>query len=297
MPNRHTKVDVNHWIGDHGHPLITYTMRILILIVGCFIGAIGVNSFLVPAHIQAGGITGIAQLVHHFLPVPIGTLYFLLNIPLFILGYRYLGKKFIFFTGIGIVAFSAFTDLVHLGVPLPMEDPLLICLYGGVLLGISSGIIFRVGGSTGGTDIVSLVVNRVTGRSVGSLGFAMNIVIVMLSMTVFGIDLGMYTLVAMFATSRVVNALLHYQNRKTALIVSSHSSEIAKAIGEKLVRGSTLLPASGAYTNAETGVLICALTHLELAELKVVCMDIDPNVFITILDTTEVVGQFRHLAL
>jgi uncharacterized membrane-anchored protein YitT (DUF2179 family) len=297
VPQHSPKVDVNQWIGDTGHPVVTYTVRILILLIGCFIGAVGINSFLVPAHILAGGITGVSQIIHHFIPVPIGTLYFVFNIPLFILGYLYLGKKFIVFTGIGIVAFSAFTDWVHLGVPLPMEDPLLICLYGGVLLGISSGLIFRIGGSAGGTDILSLVINRVTGRSVGSLGFGMNILIVMFSMTVFGVDLGMYTLVSMFATSRVINALLHYQNRKTAVIVSSRSAEIGKAIGEKLIRGSTLLAGSGAYTNAQTGVLICVLTHLELSELKTLCTDIDPNVFITVLDTTEVVGKFRHLPM
>jgi uncharacterized membrane-anchored protein YitT (DUF2179 family) len=295
VPTRRTKVDVNQLIGDRGHPAITYTLRIIVLLIGCFIGAVGVNSFLVPAKIQAGGVTGVAQLINHFWHIPIGTLYFLFNIPLFVLGYRYLGKKFVFFTGIGIAAFSVFTDIIHLGVPLPMEDPLLICLYGGVLLGVSSGIIFRVGGSAGGTDILSLVINRVTGRSVGSLGFGINIVIVLLSMTVFGIDLGMYTLVAMFATSRVINSLLHYQNRKTALIVSTRTAEISQAIGEKLIRGSTLLSGSGAYTRAETGVLICALTHLELSELKALCTELDPNVFITVLDTTEIVGKFRHL--
>lgn len=208
------------------------------------------NTFLVPAHILAGGVTGIAQTIHHFLPIPLGTMYLILNLPLFFVGYRYLGRRFILLTGIGILGFSAFTDYVHPQFNVPINDPLLMSLYGGVLAGVASGLIIRVGGSSGGTDILSLVYNRVSGRSVGSISFGLNIFIVLLSMTVFGIDAGLYTLVAMFVTSRVMNSLLNYQNRKTALIVSTHAEYISAAIGERLGRGSTLINASGSYTKS-----------------------------------------------
>lgn len=278
------------------HPILSYGVRILLILAGDLLGAVSVNNFYVPAHILTGGITGIAQLINHYSGLPIGTLYFVFNIPLFVLGYRYLGKRFVALTGIGIVGFAVFTDFIHLDLP-AIHDPLLVCLYGGVLGGISSGLVIRAGGSVGGTDILSLVVNRVTGKSVGGASFAMNAVIVLLSMSVFGIQAGMYTLVAMFAGSRVMNALMHFQQRKTALIVSSMAADISKVIGARLGRGSTLLNASGTYTNSSMQVLICTLTQLELTEMKSLALDLDPQVFITVLDTTEVVGRFRHVSI
>jgi uncharacterized membrane-anchored protein YitT (DUF2179 family) len=274
-----------------------YTWRIIIILFSGFVGAVSVNNFLVPAHILAGGLTGIAQLVHHFIPVAIGTLYFIFNVPLFILGYKYLGKRFVLLTGLAILSFSVFADTVHLHFHVPENDPLLIALYGGVLGGLSSGLVIRIGGSMGGTDILSLVLYRVAGKSVGAVSFAANVIVVLLSMTIFGIDKGMYTLVAMFASSRVINAMMHYQARKTALIVSSKALDISRMIGERLHRGSTLMAASGTYTNATVGVLICALTHLELTDLRQLATEIDENVFITVLDTTEIFGKFRHLSL
>lgn len=290
-----TNLDLNQILRQNRHPILKLVIRTAILLVGCLASAISVNTFLVPAHILAGGVTGIAQIIHHFWALPIGTMYFIFNIPLFLLGYRYLGRQFILLTGVGIVAFSVFTDFVHPHLTLPLNDPLLMSLYGGVLGGIASGLIIRVGGSAGGTDILSLVFNRTTGRSVGSLSFGINIVIVLLSMTVFGIEAGLYTLVSMFASSRVINALMNYQNRKTALIVSSKADEIASRIGEQLGRGSTTLSASGSYTKSETKILMCTLTHLELTEMKELCTGIDENVFITVLPTTEVYGRFRHV--
>lgn len=291
------ELNLNQLVQHEKHPILSYTFRILVVLAGGLIGSVSVNNFLVPAHILAGGLTGITQILHHaFLFLPIGTLYFLFNIPLFILGWRHLGRRFIFLTGIGIASFSIFTDTVHIRFT-PVHDPLLIGLYGGVLGGISSGIVIRIGGSMGGTDILSLVLNRLTGKSLASISFAINVIVVFLSMMVFGIPAGMYTLVSMFATSRVINALQHYQQRKTALIVSTKCTEISKEISQRLGRGSTLINASGTYTNSSVGILMCALTHLEVAELKLMAKQIDPKVFITVLDTTEIVGQFRHLSV
>ncbi|MDQ0191152.1 YitT family protein [Alicyclobacillus cycloheptanicus] len=289
------RLSLSHWLDGRLHPFRSLTVRIILLLIGDFIGAIALNNFLIPAHILSGGITGLAQIMQHFTKIGIGTWYFLFNIPLFILGYRYLGRRFIVLTGVAIIGFSVFTDFIHIHF-IAKGDPLLISLYGGVLSGISSGIIFRIGGSTGGTDIVSLVFNRKTGRSIGSLSFAMNVVVVALSATVFGVEAGMYTLVAMFVSARVMNSLMNYQQRKTALIVSSKAEEIADRIFHELGRGATFVNASGAYTKHELGMLICALTQLEIGELRLLATEIDPNVFITVLSTTEVIGRFRHPA-
>ncbi|WAH37934.1 YitT family protein [Alicyclobacillus dauci] len=277
------------------HPILDMAWRFMVVIVADFIGAISVNNFLTPAHILAGGVTGVAQIIHHYVrALGLGTLFFIFNIPLFLVGLRYLGKKFIFLTGLAIVGFSVFTDVIHIHFTTP-TDPLLMGLYGGVLAGAASGIVIRAGGSMGGTDILSLVIHRLSGRSVGSTGFIMNVIVVVLSMSVFGVPAGMYTLVSMFATSRVVSALMHFQQRKTALIVTEQPENIAKIIGERLVRGSTIMKASGAYTHSERGVLLCAMTHLEMADLKEIVLATDPHAFMTILDTTEVVGRFRQL--
>ena len=288
------RADLNlaHWLDATRHPYTSMVVRVIAILIGDFIGAFALNNFFAPAHILAGGITGIAQTVHHFIGIGIGTLYFLFNIPLIVLGYRNLGRRFVVLTGFAIAGFSAFTDFVHIDFT-PHGESLLIALYAGVLMGISSGIIFRVGGSSGGTDIVSLVINRRTGRSIGSLSFAMNVLVVGLSATVFGVETGMYTLVAMFAGSRVMNTLMNYTQRKTAFIVSAKADQIADAISHKLGRGVTMMRASGAYSKSELGVLICALTQLEISELRMLATEIDPSVFITVLGTTEVIGRFR----
>jgi uncharacterized membrane-anchored protein YitT (DUF2179 family) len=291
------RLDVNRMLYQHQRSALGFILRIVLILAGTLIGAVAVNEFMTPAHILAGGVTGVSQLVEHFTGIGTGTLYFLLNIPLFLLGYRFLGRRFIALTAVGIVSFSMFTDLVHIrGLTLP-KDPLLLSIYAGVLLGVSTSIVFRAGGSTGGTDILSLVLNRLTGKSVGGISFALNVVVVLLSMGVFGVDAGLYTMVALFASARVMNSLLDFQHRKTALIVSAKAPEISRRIGERLGRGSTLLTASGAYTGHETGLLMCVLTHLEVPELRELALDIDPHAFITVLDTTEVVGKFRQPVL
>ncbi|WP_206831142.1 YitT family protein [Alicyclobacillus fructus] len=291
--------DVRRMVGMRGasHPVLDWTWRIAVILFSDLVGAVAVNNFLTPAHILAGGVTGVAQILHHYVPgLGVGTMYFVFNIPLFILGYRYLGRRFIFQTGIAILGFSVLADFVRLHFTTP-TDPLLMGLYGGVLTGLSSGLVIRVGGSMGGTDIVSLVVHRLTGRNIGSVSFVMNAAIVLLSMLVFGVPAGLYTLVSMYAASRVVSGLMHFQQRKTALIVTSKPSEVASAIGQRLVRGSTVMRAYGAYTQRERGVLLCAMTHLEIADLKEIVQSLDPDAFITILDTTEVIGRFRQSAL
>lgn len=279
------------------HPIIDFIWRMILVLIGDFLGAISINNFLVPAQILSGGVTGIAQILHHYYDfLPIGTMYFIFNIPLFILGYKYLGKRFVALTGIGIAGFSAFTDLIHLHFSVPSNDLLMMSLYGGVLGGISSGLAIRAGGSMGGTDILSVVLYRLSGRNVSSTGLIMNVLVLLLSTSVFGVRAGMYTLVAMFASSRIVATLMHYQQRKTALIVTTRAREMSQTIGKRLTRGSTLMHASGTYTNSELGVLMCVLTYLELADLKIVAQEIDPQAFITVLDTTEVVGRFRHIS-
>ncbi|AEJ44538.1 YitT family protein [Alicyclobacillus acidocaldarius] len=290
--------DVRRMVGMRGasHPALDWTWRIAVILFSDLVGAVAVNNFLTPAHILAGGVTGVAQILHHYVPaLGVGTMYFVFNIPLFLLGYRYLGRRFIFQTGIAILGFSALADFVRLHFSTP-TDLLLMSLYGGVLTGLSSGLVIRVGGSMGGTDIVSLVVHRLTGRNIGSVSFVMNAAIVLLSMLVFGVPAGLYTLVSMYAASRVVSGLMHFQQRKTALIVTSKPSEVASAIGQRLVRGSTVMRAYGAYTQRERGVLLCAMTHLEIADLKEIVQSLDPDAFITILDTTEVIGRFRQSA-
>lgn len=279
------------------HPFLDILWRILVILVGDALGAIAVNNFLVPARILSGGVTGISQVINNYAPyLPIGTLYFILNIPLFILGYKYLGKKFIVLTGVAIIGFSFFTDVLHLQFSVA-HDPLLIGLFGGVLGGLSSGMVIRVGGSMGGTDILSMVFFRLTGKSIGGTGFFMNIIVLFLSTIVFGIPAGMYTLVAMFASSRVINTLMNYQQRKTALIVTTKAHEISRTIGAQLGRGSTLMQAAGMYSNEEREVLMCVMTSFEITELRAIVTGLDENAFISVIDTTSVIGNFHHLPL
>lgn len=261
------------------------------IILGAFIIAFSVNSLLIPHNLLSGGVTGIAILLHYFLKLPTGLVIFLLNIPIFVLGSKYISKRFIIFSLIGMLAFSIFLTLTK-NITLPVKDLMLVALLGGVLNGIGMGIVFRSRGSLGGTDIIAVIYNKFSSLSIGSVLMASNGVILLFSAVYFNVQLALYTMISMYVSTRVMDFVQEGLNyRKSIIIISDKANQITNAIMLKLHRGVTFLHGSGAYTHREKEIIYCIIKTMELPKLKELVSEIDPQAFMSVSDTKEVLGK------
>lgn len=262
-----------------------------VITLGAMINAISLQSFNVPARLGGGGINGITLLLHYTLNMPIGIMTFLLNIPLFVLGWREVNLRFIIKTLFGVVVYSLFLSLfkgVHL---IAVNDILLSALYAGVVGGLGSGIVFRAGGSLGGTDIIAKVVQRQLGWSMGVSSLILNMVILFASWLVLGPTVVLYTLVSMYAYSRTVDVIQSGVPVKAVTIISDRSECLCRRIMEELGRGATFLHGEGAYSLSEKNIIMCVVYLQELARLKRVVKEVDRGAFMIVQNAGEVVGK------
>lgn len=273
------------------------TKKIIIVLIGAFLNAMSLNFFLIPANVYASGFTGIAQLVSsilgEFAPFTISTgiLLLLLNIPVTILSWLKVGKSFTIYSIVSVAASSFFLEL--LPVKEVSGDILLNAVFGGVIAAIGVGMTLKWGGSTGGMDIIAMVLSRMNDRPVGTYFFTLNSIIIVTAGYVFGWENALYTLVALYVSTRVIDAIHTRHAKLTAMIITKKSTELKKAIHEKLVRGITLLPAKGAFTGEEKEMLIIVITRYELYDLEKIIKEVDPNAFTNIIETAGVFGFFR----
>lgn len=266
-------------------------LRDALIILACeALNAIAFKALIVPARLLSGGVIGSSMLLNQLFALPIGVQTMIYNIPIFILGWRYLGRRFILLSLLGVVSISLMTDLITL--PRATNDLLLSAVFGGVLTGIADGIILRTGGSTGGFDIIGLIVARRFGISVGQVFLVLNGVLITLSALVNNLELAMYTLIMLYVASRVVNTFQETAPRRVALVISPKNEEIAARILRELNRGVTYLQGSGAYTERDFRVLMCVVTRYEMVDLRALIKAVDPEAFSVILDASEVAGRF-----
>ncbi|WP_407309343.1 YitT family protein [Desulfosporosinus sp. SB140] len=264
---------------------------IIAIAVGAIIAAYGVQAFIVPSGLSGGGVGGIALLLYYTLKLPIGLMTFLLNIPLFILGWREINKHFVFKTIWGLVIYSIFLDLFKGIQPVAINDIFLGALYGGVFSGISSSLVFRFGGSLGGTDIVSKVIQRRYGVPMGTSALAINSVIIMISWAMLGSKVALYTLVTLFVYGRVLDLIQSGVPSKSITIISDQSEALVDRIMEDLGRGATFLSGRGAYSNESKNVIICVVSLPELGRLKQAVREVDPQAFMIVTNAGEVLGR------
>jgi uncharacterized membrane-anchored protein YitT (DUF2179 family) len=278
------------------HALLRFAADAVLIILCEALNVAAFRALIIPARLLSGGVVGTALLLNQLLALPIGLQTFVYNIPIFLLGWRFLGRRFIVMSMIGVISFSFLTDAVTL--PPFTNDLLLIAVFGGILTGIADGTIFRRGGSTGGLDIIGLIANRRFGVSVGQVFMVFNAVIIALS-AVFNQkpDLAMYTLIMLFVSARVVDMVVSPRPRRVALIISAQHEAVARRILQDLQRGVTYLQGSGAYTSAEFHVMMCVITRFELVELRQIIQQIDPTAFTVILDASDVIGRFDRTSL
>lgn len=267
---------------------------VLATIAGSAIFAFGFSFFLQPNEMNAGGISGLAQVFVEMTGFgSVGSLSILINLPLFVLGGIKIGKRFFVGSLLGMVLSSLLIDMFAL-CPYPAVEPLIAVLYGGVLCGFGLGIVFVSGTSTGGSDIlVRLLKLRYRNVPIGQISMGFDAVVVILTGLVFqDITKALYTGVVVFITSQVIDAVVYrFDYSKTALIISREYEEIAKQIGLKLDRGATFLHGEGSYTHRQTKVILAAVKKQQVAELKDLVVRIDPNAFIIVQEAHQVLGD------
>lgn len=262
------------------------------IILGSFIGALGLTMFLVPNKLAAGGVSGIAIVLHYLFKLPVGWTMLMLNVPLFLAGVALFGKSVGIKTLIGGLLFSVFTEITA-DFPVPTQDLILSTVYGGIVLGVGLGIVFRARGSTGGTDLASMILHHfVPAISVGQGILIIDFFVIILSGFVFNWELAMYAWISLFISSKVIDLIQEgFNYAKAAYIISVKAEEVSNKILTEMDRGVTLLNAKGGFSLEEKNVLLCVITRFEVSKLKSVVHETDPKAFVIIHDVHEVLGE------
>lgn len=267
---------------------------------GVIIIALGLDMFLIPNKIAAGGVSGAATVVHYVLGLPVGLTMLFMNIPLFAMGVYRLGLSFGFRSLYGTLALSVAIDGMARFLPVPTQEPLLASLYGGAMVGLGLGLVFRYRGTTGGTDLAAAVLRSYTGINIGQLLFMVDALVVLAAgLTFHSWELAMYALLTIFVTAWVIDLVQEgISYAKAFFIISVRTDDIAEAILTRLDRGVTALKGQGLYTRTDRDVLLTVVNRSEVSRLKEVVYEIDPAAFLILTDVREVLGEgfknYRH---
>lgn len=265
-------------------------MRIIMVIMGAIIMALGLEQFLVPNKILDGGIVGISIIASHLFGIPLGVFIFILNIPFFFIGYKQIGKTFALSTALGITVLSFATIMLH-PVAAFTDDLLLSTVFGGVILGTGVGIVIRYGGSLDGTEIMAILFNRKLPFSVGEIIMFFNILIFIVAGFVFNWEQTMYSMLAYFIAYKTIDIVIEgLEESKAIYIISDEYEEIGSAIMNRLGRGVTFLNGAGGYTGDPKNVIFTVVTRLEESKLISIVEEKDPTAFLAIGNITEVRG-------
>ncbi|MFC3039830.1 YitT family protein [Virgibacillus xinjiangensis] len=264
---------------------------IILIIIGSFIFACGVNYFVIPNQLSEGGIIGITIVTYYLFGWSPGVVNFVLNATLLLFGYRFFTKRTTIYTILSIVLSSVFLHIT-VGWGELLEDKLLAALFAGLAVGIGLGLIFRAGGTSGGTTILARLFNRFFGWTVGNAMLFIDIAVIAMSAFIIGRERAMYTLISVYVGAKVIDALLEgAEERSAVMIMSEKHDDIRKSITDKLSRGVTVLEAHGGYTGAEKDVLYVVINKREIVQLKKLIESIDENSYVTLHKVQEIFGK------
>lgn len=260
--------------------------------IGTFFMAAGINMIYQPMSMVTGGFSGIGILIQHFFSIPLWVVTLVLNLPLFILAWKMLGKQYVQKTVVASLCLTVFLALLP-QTPIQHEDYLMAALSGGALNGIGLGIVFRRGASTGGTDLLSSLMEQwFPERNAAAFLAVIDGVLVVAGMVVFGVRIGLYSIVAVVVTSKLMDRMIEgVKFAKMLYIISDQSEEIAGEILEKIGRGVTALRGRGMYSSYEKNVLMCAVSRKELVQVRRLVMRMDGQAFLIISDVREIMGE------
>jgi uncharacterized membrane-anchored protein YitT (DUF2179 family) len=261
--------------------------------------AVGFNWCYVPNGIAFGGLTGVAQLVHRVLPwAPVGTVVIVLNLPLFLLGWRLLGGRVLVSSAFAMAASSVCIDVLDSMVQFSPMDPLLASVYGGVLIGAALGVVFQQGATTGGTDLIARLLKLpLPWLPVGKLLLAVDLVVILgVALAFRSLDSALYGVIALVLSTWVMDLVLYgLDNAKLAYIISDRPAEISQAILEDMDRGVTVLKGRGAWSGEEKQVLLVAFKQRQIVRLKRIVKELDSAAFLIVCEAHEVLGDgFRE---
>lgn len=266
-----------------------------LVILGSIIMGIGYSLFLIPHHFVPGGVSGISMIINYFTKLPVGMMILVLNIPVFIVGIKIMGRKYGLRSLLGMIVSSVFIDFFQeiLRVKAATDNAILAAIYGGFMLGVGLGLVFRGRASTGGSDILAQILNRWTGMSVGIAIMLIDFFIISASGVAFQqLEAPLYGYIVLVISSHVIDMILEGWNySKMVIITSVKSGEIQEFILETLDRSGTALKSRSLYLNREGETILTVIHRKQLAELKQYVKSIDPDAFVIINDTYSVLGR------
>ena len=265
--------------------------------IGAIIQAIGLRLFLVPANLASGGVSGMSQLINHYTHWPIGLMVLIGNIPLFILGWRFLGgPRFALRTAFAVIVYSVFVDLIPRLNIFPAQgltdDIFLNSLYGAVVSGVGYGLVYRARGTSGGADILALILNHYRGMPMTQSYLMVDSAVVLAAGFVFGWKQALYAIITLYVSGIVSETVLEGPGTiRTAMIVTNKPEAVAQRVLTDMERGMTILQGKGAYTGAERPVLYCVISRAEVSQLKAILQEVDPQAFMVIGQAHEALGE------
>lgn len=274
--------------------VLSFVKDAFITAFGCVLFGLGFSLFLVPHGLNAGGLTGLAMVLVHLSDLgTVGMVSAIMNIPLFIIAGWKIGKKFFIGSLAGMAFSSLFIDLFAM-LPAPQLEPLVSALYGGAVCGLGLGFVFAAGFSTGGSDIiVRLLKRRWRNVPIGVINMVFDTFVAVLTGIVYrDIAAALYSGVAIFITGKVIDIVVYrFDYSKVALIITGHYEQVVEVISQKLDRGATFLHGEGSYSHKQTKVVLTAIKRQQLAELKELVVEIDPDAFIIVQEAHQVLGD------
>ena len=272
-------------------PLKQIGWNLLLISFGSTLCAISINGILIPHEFLSTGFVGVALVLHYFFPsLPVAWIYFALNIPLFAMGWRIVGRRFFLYSLVGMIILSCAVEWIHVSVP--VQDKMLSALLAGIITGIGSGIILRSLGSGGGLDILSVMILRRFSIRLGSTSLAFNAVLLTGGALLFTLERALYTLVFVFVSSYMIDVVVTgLSQRKLVYIISPKWKEISKEIMHQIGRGLTIIEGKGGYTGRNEQIIYTVITFRELVELKRIIRRLDSSAFVVVTDTLEVMGH------
>ena len=265
-------------------------MEYLVLTLGSIIAAFALEQFLIPNTILDGGVTGISIIIYKVTNISLSLLVLAINIPFIYIGYRNLGKRFLFRTLYSMLVFSLFLSFFELFSPLT-EEMLLATVFGGAVLGVGVGLIIKSGGCNDGTESVAIVISKKTSLSVGQIVLVFNLIIYVLAGFIFGFDRAMYSLLTYIITFKVIDFVSEgLEQAKAAMIITDKGTNISEEIYKRLGRTTTKIRAKG-LISGEKEVMYCVLTRMEVFELRHIIEELDESAFVTITDVSDIIGD------
>ncbi|MEC1523436.1 YitT family protein [Neobacillus niacini] len=272
-------------------PKFASALEYINVLVGSAIIALAFNVFLLPNQIASGGVSGISTILLSVVGWEPAYVQWAFNIPLFIAGVVLLGKQFGVKTLVGTI-FLPFVVFLTKNVDPWTNDALLGALFGGIVVGLGLGIVFRGNGSTGGTDLAAQIITKYTGLTLGTSVVLIDGLIVFSAALVFDIERGLYALIALYVTSKTIDLVqVGFGRSKTAMIITNKQEEVREGILNKIDRGVTKLSAYGGFTDNERPVLMCVVNQREFTKLKQLVKSLDPSAFVVVMDASEVLGE------